>query len=166
MKSIFLFILIIILPFKTKCQNISSFFSNSSEILDSIHCDFNYDGTGDIICITNDTNSFDRTLFFLEGLNNKDFKVVERNDTLIMRSYDGGMYGDPYNGMSYSNDTLNISFYGGTSWRWFYNYYYCYDRKSSEWYLFKEIYDETNLNNIEDIDDTTSYSDTTYFKRK
>lgn len=166
MKFIFIFSLVSLFPSLSLSQSITSFFSNSSEILDSIHCDFDYDGIDDIICITNDSISLDRTLFFFKGLFNNNFKIVERNDTLIMSSYEGGPYGDPYTGMYYKNDTLKIGFYGGTSWRWSYDYYYCFDRKRSEWFLYKEIYDLINLNNIEDIDDTTSYSDTTYFIRK
>jgi len=162
----YIFTLLILISFHSFCQSISSFFPKSSEVLLSINCDFNYDGIDDIICVTEDTVSLDRTLFFFKGLDFNNFKVVARNDTLIMRSYDGGMLGDPFYGMNYSEDTLIILFYGGTSWRWNYEYQYCYDRKNSEWFLFKEIYDLINLNNIEDIDDTTSYSDTTYYKRK
>ena len=54
----------------------------------------------------------------------------------------------------------------GTTWRWNDDYYYCYDRKNSEWFLFKKIYELINTNNLQDINDTTSYSDTTFFKRK
>ena len=166
MKFIVLICFLLLLSFQSNCQNIYTIFSKSSQILDSINCDFNYDGINDIICITEDSTDLSRTLFIFKGLDAKNFEVVERNDTLILKSYDGDIYGDPYSGMSYSKDGLIISFYGGSSWRWNDDYYYCYDLNAAEWFLFKEISDLIDLNNIEDINDTTSYSDTTYFKRK
>ena len=97
------------------CQSISSFFSTSSQIIDSIHCDFDNNGINDIICITNDTIKLNRTLFFFKALDKNNFEIVERNDTLMMKYNKDGWYGNPFCGMSYSNDTLWIGFTG-----WYY----------------------------------------------
>lgn len=44
--------------------------------------------------------------------------IVLKNDSLVLAGYEGGMFGDPYDGVEFREDTLRFFHYGGSSWRW------------------------------------------------
>jgi hypothetical protein len=44
--------------------------------------------------------------------------LIVRNDDLVMCEDCGGIYGDPYAGISFDQDTLKLEHYGGSNWRW------------------------------------------------
>lgn len=44
--------------------------------------------------------------------------IVLKNDSLVLAAYEGGMFGDPYEGVEFREDTLRFFHYGGSSWRW------------------------------------------------
>lgn len=44
--------------------------------------------------------------------------LLFRNDSLILCRNCGGIFGDPYNGVRFANDTLQMHHYGGSAWRW------------------------------------------------
>lgn len=44
--------------------------------------------------------------------------LLVRNDDLVMCKDCGGIYGDPYAGISFAQDTLKLEHYGGSNWRW------------------------------------------------
>ncbi|HRD54252.1 MAG TPA: hypothetical protein PKY96_16560 [Flavobacteriales bacterium] len=41
-----------------------------------------------------------------------------RNDSIILCRTCGGVFGEPYEGIEFKDDTLLIRHYGGSSWRW------------------------------------------------
>lgn len=41
-----------------------------------------------------------------------------RNDSVILCLTCGGIFGDPYEGIEFKEDTLIIHHYGGSNWRW------------------------------------------------
>lgn len=43
---------------------------------------------------------------------------VLRNDSLVLCDECGGVFGDPYEGISFERDTLKLRHYGGSAWRW------------------------------------------------
>jgi len=45
-------------------------------------------------------------------------ELLARNDSLVLCQGCGGIHGDPYEDITFENDTLRISHYGGSSWRW------------------------------------------------
>ena len=45
------------------------------------------------------------------------YRLGERSTTLLLRSEEGGIFGDPYDGVFIDNG-LKIHFYGGSSYRW------------------------------------------------
>lgn len=50
----------------------------------------------------------------------------------------GGVFGDPYEGLTAIKDGFKISFYGGSSWRWGLEFSFVYDSKRSALFLSKE----------------------------
>lgn len=44
--------------------------------------------------------------------------LLIRNDSLVLCRTCGGVFGDPYDGVRFANDTLRIHHYGGSAWRW------------------------------------------------
>lgn len=44
--------------------------------------------------------------------------LIVRNDHLVMCQDCGGIFGDPYAGITFSADTLTLDHYGGSNWRW------------------------------------------------
>jgi len=63
-----------------------------------------------------------------------------RNDSVILCRQCGGVFGDPYNGITITPSGFNLSFYGGSSWRWSYNYQFVYraTKNKISWFLVKE----------------------------
>lgn len=45
-------------------------------------------------------------------------ELLLRNDSLVMCQGCGGIFGDPYSGIEFINDTLKLYHYGGSNWRW------------------------------------------------
>ncbi len=45
-------------------------------------------------------------------------ELVVRNDSLVMCQGCGGIFGDPYAGITFTDDTLQLDHYGGSNWRW------------------------------------------------
>ncbi len=65
-------------------------------------------------------------------------KQVARNDHAIMCRQCGGVFGDPYEGMMLYPGGFSLNFYGGSSWRWGYEYKFSYKPLKKNWYLVKE----------------------------
>lgn len=71
---------------------------------------------------------------------NKDGKlsIAKRNDHVVMCRQCGGVFGDPYEKTEIFNNGFSISFYGGSSWRWGYDYQFIYDAQINDWMLARE----------------------------
>lgn len=64
--------------------------------------------------------------------------LTKRNDSLVMCRNCGGIWGDPYEGLEIKKNSFIISFYGGSSWRWGYNYTFTYNATAKDWFLTRE----------------------------
>lgn len=62
-------------------------------------------------------------------------KQVLRNDSLILCRQCGGVFGDPYDGIKITPGGFTLNFYGGSSWRWGYEYQFRYVSSSRTWAL-------------------------------
>lgn len=82
-------------------------------------------------------------LLLIRQADNK-LKQVKRNDNLVMCRHCGGVFGDPYSDLEISRNGFSIHFYGGSSWRWAYEYSFSYKPAKKDWYLTKEL--QTNFN--------------------
>ncbi len=115
------------------------------EMLDYITGDLNADKRSDAILILKvageDTVLFDeikRPLLLLLRQPNGRLKLAKRNDDMVLCRSCGGVFGDPYAGTSIKKTTFIINFYGGSSWRWGYEYTFSYNAAAKNWLLTRE----------------------------
>lgn len=76
-------------------------------------------------------------LLLIRQANGK-LKQVLRNDNAIMCRHCGGVFGDPFEGIQVYPGGFSINFYGGSSWRWAYEYRFAYKPLKKNWFLVKE----------------------------
>ena len=103
-------------------------------VLDVCEGDIGNDGTMDIVVIlefeedypiSSDDYMFavdHRVTCIFQDNGNETFSCQAKNNALIMNKNTGGVYGDPYAGMTIQNGILTLSHYGGSSDRWGYDY--------------------------------------------
>ncbi len=106
--------------------------------------DLNGDGRGDFVLVlerenpTMDKDDFPVNqrplLILLRGAEGK-LSAAKRNERLVMCSKCGGVFGDPFEGVSAGRNTFTVDFYGGSNWRWKYSYKFNYSRIDKTWQL-------------------------------
>ena len=142
----------------TKAQEIKvpaevkSFILNGYEVLDYVTGDINGDKKTDAILILKqsgeDTATMDsaaaRPLLLLMRQANGKLKQVARNDKAIFCRQCGGVFGDPYAATKIIAIGFNLSFYGGSNWRWSVDYRFVYKPLKKNWYLVKENHSNFN----------------------
>lgn len=80
------------------------------------------------------------------------FKVVKRNDHIVLCKNCGGASSDPYEGLSVENKMFQIVFSGGSRWRWTREIEFGYDSSISNWVLLSDsgdAYDGLQLDTLE-----------------
>lgn len=65
-------------------------------------------------------------------------KQVTRNDKVVLCVNCGGVFGDPYAGMTIKNGFFSIEHYGGSNWRWERIITFKYSTKDKRWFLHKD----------------------------
>lgn len=151
MYKFFIAVIMIIVVNTTEAQDLKvpaeakSFIIKSFEPLDYIAGDLNGDKKQDAILILKtpgEDTMMDQFLNrpFLLLIRQADGKLqqVVRNDSIILCRQCGGVFGDPYNGIKLTPTGFNLSFYGGSSWRWSYDYQFVYRATGKSWFLLKE----------------------------
>ena len=61
--------------------------------------------------------------------------VAARNDEVAMCKNCGGVFGDPFAGITIRGNRFSVSNYGGSSDRWSYDYTFAYSRRDRSWQL-------------------------------
>lgn len=151
MKRSFAILLLLLLSFASNAQDkplpgeAQSFIPKGYESLDYITGDLNGDKKADAILILKqpgedslDMDETHRPFILLIRQSDGKLKQVIRNDSVIMCRHCGGVFGDPYEGIQIYPSGFNITFYGGSSWRWTYHYEFVYKPVKKNWYLIKE----------------------------
>lgn len=129
---------------KTLPVEAKSFVPAGYELLDYIKGDISGDSRSDAIMILKqvgeDTaiDELKRLMILLIRISNGKLRQVARNDNAILCRQCGGVFGDPYEGVITKSSAFEISFYGGSSWRWADTYSFVYKRAQNNWYLVKE----------------------------
>ena len=129
-----------------------SFIPKGYETLDYITGDLNGDKKTDAILILKqpweDTASMDaaaaRPLILLVRQADGKLQQVARNDNAIFCRQCGGVMGDPYAATKIAINGFNLSFYGGSNWRWEADYHFNYKPLKKNWYLVKETHTDFN----------------------
>lgn len=121
------------------------FIEKGYEVLDYVTGDLNSDKKKDAILILRtpgeDTIMDDYEarpfLLLIRQADGKLQKILQ-NDSVILCRQCGGVFGDPYAGIKITAVGFNLSFYGGSSWRWSYEYQFVYRATKKTWFLAKE----------------------------
>ncbi len=74
-----------------------------------------------------ETGSASRRLLVLTKRGQDKYGIVNYNPGFILGAEEGGVFGDPYNGISIKNNTLSIVHYGGSNYRWGYVHEFAYE---------------------------------------
>lgn len=152
MRSLFLFFIGWMMALTGHSQDIlvpaeaQSFILDGYEPLDYVTGDLNGDKKMDAILVLHapgeDSLDYDaspvRPLLLLIRQANGKLKQVERNDRAIMCVKCGGVFGDPYNGIEIAKNGFTLHFYGGSNWRWNYDYRFSYKPLAKTWQLTRE----------------------------
>ncbi len=105
---------------------------------DKAEGDLNKDGINDIAMVIEETGKSPeeaphRALLLAFGKGNDSYELSLLADKAILKSDEGGVWGDPFEGVSIDRGSVLISFYGGSNWRWYSTYRFRFQDK--DWYL-------------------------------
>jgi hypothetical protein len=101
----------------------NTYIPSNFAILDSASGDIDRDGIADLIVILKDTaenrdTATNRPLLLLQGNGRGLYKLIGRNDSVVLCFNCGGMWGDPYESMTVKEGYFSIEHMGGSNWRW------------------------------------------------
>lgn len=122
-------------------RQISDFVPEGWILMDSAELDFNEDGNVDYVGILEKEDVgqeeewrwYPRILFAIRSHGTEGFRLDFQEANLIRTRDEGGVYGDPYNGLTAEGVSFTTHSYGGSAWRWSEDYTYTY--KNGTWYL-------------------------------
>lgn len=76
-----------------------------------------------------------RTLLILTADRNGELKLAARNDKAVYCRTCGGVFGDPFAGVTAKRNSFSVDNYGGSNWRWSDSYKFNYSRIDKTWQL-------------------------------
>jgi hypothetical protein len=116
--------------------------------------DLNKDGYEDIAVVIEQGNGVytgTRGIYIFLN-NNGTYKLTYENRSLVLGRSEGGVFGDPYNGISILNGEFHVYDYGGSSDRWSHNYTFRYmDKQLVLTRIEQKNYSTHTLNGTVDI---------------
>lgn len=132
---------------KSTGSSLDDFIPKDWKLISKVQGDLNKDKLKDIAAVIEYTGEYNdgdneewtgqpRILFIIFKKNDGTYKLSIQTATLIMRSDEGGVFGDPFAGMEYSRGSIVVSFYGGSAWRWGFTYRFRF--QNNGWYLIGE----------------------------
>ncbi len=129
-------------------KQLSQFIPKGYSVLDTASGNLNLDDYTDMILILKKDNEAEisdvvdnsgkRPLLILLGQADGTAKKAAKNDNTVLCVDCGGVFGDPYNGITIKNGYFSVEHYGGSNWRWTRIVTYKYDKKEQNWYLHKD----------------------------
>lgn len=118
-------------------KSVDSFVPSGWKVLKSTQGDLNKDGLSDIAAVIEkigtSSEASPRILFIAFGDSQGNYTSSVQSDKAILKSDEGGVWGDPFNEISVNRGSLLINFYGGSNWRWDKTYRFRY--QNNGWYM-------------------------------
>lgn len=120
-KKLLVILLSHLLYFKGFCQDIP--LPQDFEILDTASGDLDKDGVKELVVAYNTRKedssyeSIPRSLVIYK-MQQQEWKIWKESQQALYGSRDGGMMGDPFGDIIIDKGILQISQYGGSSWKW------------------------------------------------
>lgn len=75
----------------------------------------------------------ERALLIAFGKPDGSYKLSVIADGVLLRADEGGVWGDPFDGLEINRGSLVVSEYGGSNWRWYNRYRFRY--QDGDWFL-------------------------------
>jgi len=127
----------------TKVDNIKEFIPEGFTLLDKASGNLNKDSYSDLVLVLQTKNKATeedevRPLILLRGTASGKYKLLARNDSVVLCKGCGGVFGDPYDGITIKNGYFSIEHYVGSSWRWTRIITFKYDLKCKNFILHKD----------------------------
>lgn len=147
MKYLFCFVGAVVLSSSINAQNITDdavkekltkqfkpFLSPKEIVMDTAIADFNKDGLNDLVIVSENIvdEEQNRSLIILSN-SASGFVVSAKSKAAILCKTCGGVFGDPYAGISVNKNVLNIYHYGGSNWKWTNNFTFRF--QNNQWEL-------------------------------
>lgn len=117
-------------------------------VLDTATGDLNLDEYPDMILVLKDIKEdlvegnsekeSARPLLILVGQADATYSLAAKNDGVVMCGGCGGVFGDPYVGITIKNGYFSAEHYGGSNWRWSRIVTFKYNKAENKWYLYKD----------------------------
>ena len=126
---------------------------------DTASADFNRDGYRDFILILRNNAELQnpdttRPLLILMGRKDDSLQLLARNDHVVFCAGCGGVFGDPYQGITVKDSFFSVDHYGGSSWRWTRHITFRFNAKKNMFFLHKDGGESFHAT---DPDKSTSY---------
>ncbi len=122
----------------------------------------NLDKIDDAILILNKNNErelsdrngsqINRPLYILIGDKNGTYHKIAENNNSVLGVNDGGVFGDPFDGVTIKNGYFSVEHYGGSSWRWTHIITFKYNAKKKSWFLHKDGGDSFHASDPEKVE--------------
>ncbi len=125
----------------SKGNTIEAFIPKGWKLMDSISGDFNNDKQIDfVLVLASEKESGDdpanyecnRPLIILQKAPSGFLLAAYAKEAVLCKGC-GGVFGDPYEGISLKKNVLNINHYGGSAWRWSSNFTFRFQK--NQWQL-------------------------------
>lgn len=142
-------------------SNLNDFIPAGYSLLHSATGDLNLDTYPDMLLVlkseAEDTiESYDkqtpRPLIILLGQQDGTYKLGGRSDHVVLCGGCGGIYGDPYVGLTIKDGYFSAEHYGGSNWRWTRIITFKYNKDDSKWYLHKDGGDSYHISNPDKVE--------------
>ncbi len=124
---------------------IKSFVPAGYDVLNATSGDLNRDAFADVILVLNKPNEREtsnvgdepekRPLLILLGESGNKFKFAARNDEVVLCVTCGGVFGDPFEGITIKSGYFSVEHYGGSAWRWTKTITFKYSPAIKNWLL-------------------------------
>lgn len=135
-------------------RELKPFAAENESILAYEYADLNGDGTRDVVFIVEPKKTNDegvRTLKIAIRMPGGALKVVKQNRKVAFCRSCGGVFGDPFEGLSASTKGFSVSHYGGSNWRWANSFSFAYSKRDNTWQLVEVEESSFHTSNPDDM---------------
>jgi hypothetical protein len=133
---------------EARASNYKSFMLEGYETLGAESGDLNKDKYPDMVLAlrmvdeaeASEQSDFEikRPLLLLLGQPDGSFELAARNDDVVLCHDCGGVFGDPYDGITIKDGYFSIEHYGGSNWRWTRIITFKWSESDKDWLLHKD----------------------------